>query len=95
MGNVLIQKARELKPGTRSALEAEFGRSLHDDEEVSIMAFEPHVAPKGKARKLAARKLNEHFRRIDQKTKRIPAKEMENLLQEAMQSARPGYRERR
>jgi hypothetical protein len=94
MGNVLIQKVRELRPGTRAALEAELGRSLRDDEEVSIMAFEPHVAPKGKARKQAVRKLKEHLSRIDQRTKGIPAKEMEDALRKAMGSVRPGYRER-
>ncbi len=37
MSNVLIHKARELKPQTRAAVEAELGRSLKDDEDVSII----------------------------------------------------------
>ncbi len=44
-----------MKPQMRAALEAELGRSLRDDEEVSIMAFEPHEAPTGEARRDAAR----------------------------------------
>jgi len=48
MPNVLIHKASELKAETRVVLEAELGRPLQDDEEVSIMAFAPHPAPAGK-----------------------------------------------
>jgi hypothetical protein len=94
MGNVLIHKASELKPGMRVALEAELGRSLRDNEEVSIIAFEPHEAPKGNARKRAARKVREHFSRIDRRTKQSSAKELNNALREALGSVRPGYRER-
>lgn len=67
MGNVWTHKASELKPRTRAVLEVELGRSLRDDEEVSIMAYEAHQAPKGKARKQAARELRKPFSRIDQR----------------------------
>ena len=80
MPNVLIHKASEMKPQTRTALEAELGRALKDTEEVSIMAFEPHAAPTGEARSQAARGLKEHFNRIDQKTKDVPDSEMEETL---------------
>ncbi len=94
MGNVLIHKASELKPQMRAAVEAELGRSLRDDEEVSIMAFEPHEAPTGEVRREAARGLQQHFNRIDPRTKDIPNEEMEDALNEALRSVRPGYRER-
>ncbi len=94
MSNVLIHKASELKPQTRAALEAELGRLLQDDEEVSIMVFVPHEAPTGEARREAARRLREHFNRIDEKTKRVAEEEMEDALNEALRNVRPGYRER-
>jgi NADH:ubiquinone oxidoreductase subunit B-like Fe-S oxidoreductase len=94
MGNVLIHKASELRPQTRAALEAELGRSLGDDEEISIMAFVPHDTPTGEARTVAVRELQEHFNRIDQKTKTAPEEEREEALNEALRSVRPGYRER-
>lgn len=94
MPNVLIHKASELKPETRAAVEAELGRSLQDDEEVSIMAFVTHEAPTGKARTVAGRKLQDHLDRIDQKTKSVPEQEKEEALDEALHKARPGYRER-
>ncbi len=94
MSSVLIHKASELRPQTRAALEAELGRFLQDDEEVSIMAFVPHGAPEGEARLEAVSRLRDHFKRIDEKTKSVPEAEMENANDEAIRSVRPGYRER-
>jgi hypothetical protein len=94
MPNVLIHKASEMHPQMRAALEAELGRSLKDDEQVSIMAFEPHPAPIEEARRQAARGLQEHFNRTDQKAKDIPDKEMEETVNEAIRGVRPSYRER-
>ena len=94
MSNVLIHKVSDLKAETRVALEAELGRSLQDDEEVSIMAFVPHAAPTGGAHTEAARKLQDHFNRIDQKLKGVPEEEVQEALDEAIRNARPGYRER-
>ena len=94
MPDVLIHKASELKAETRVALEAELGRSLQDDEEVSIMAFVPHDAPTGEAHTEAGHKLRDHFNRIDQKLKGAPDEETEEALDEALRNVRPGYRER-
>ena len=58
------------------------------------MAFVPHAAPAGEARTEAARKLQDHFHRIDQKLKGVPEKEVEEALDEAIRNARRGYRER-
>lgn len=93
MSSVLIHKASEMRPQTRAALEVELGRSLGDDEEVSIMAFEPHPTPTEDARKQTVRGLEEHFNRIDQEVKRGSAEEMDEALDEALRSVRPGYRE--
>ncbi len=93
MPNVLIHKVSELKAGTRVALEAELGRSLQDDEEVSIMALVPHDAPRGEARMDAVKKLRDHFNRIDQTLKGAPIEETEEALNEGLGNVRPGYRE--
>ncbi len=94
MPDVLIHKASELRPETRAAVEAELGRSLQDDEEVSIMAFVAHEAPAGEARAETARNLEQNLNRTDQKTKRVPEEETEKALNEAIRTVRPGYRER-
>ncbi|HEY2547654.1 MAG TPA: hypothetical protein VGI46_16400 [Candidatus Acidoferrum sp.] len=93
MSNVLIHKANELKPQTRAALEAELGRSLKDDEDVSIMAFSTHESPVGEARREAGQKLEEYLKRIDGQTTRHQDDASEELLNEALKKALPGYRE--
>ena len=94
MANVLIHKANELQPQTRAAVEAELGRSLQDDEEVSIMAFSAHDAPSGEARREAVRKLESHLKRMDSQTAKSAGEETEAALNEALRNVRPGYRER-
>jgi hypothetical protein len=75
-------------------LKAELGRSLQDDEEVSIMTFVPHAAPTGQAHLYAGRNLQDHLIRIDQKLKGASPQEIEESLDEAIRNVRPGYRER-
>jgi hypothetical protein len=94
MPNVLTHKARELKAETRIALEAELGRSLQDDEEVSIMVFGPHDAPTGKARAEAGNRLRAYLQRMDEKSQAAATEQTEEALNEALRHARPGYRER-
>jgi hypothetical protein len=65
MPNVLVYKARALKPQTRAAVKAELGRSLRDDEDVSVMAFGTQEAPASGARLRAAKKLESNFKKND------------------------------
>ena len=94
MPNVLIHKANELKPQTRAAVEAELGRSLRDDEDVSIMAFPTHDAPAGELRREASQKLEAHLKRIDRQAAKKSGEGTEEALNEALRNARPGYHER-
>ena len=80
VASVLINKASELKPQTRAALEAELGRRLQDNKQVSIMVFVLHEAPGGKARRQAGRRLEEPLNRIDEKTQGVPEAEMEAAI---------------
>jgi hypothetical protein len=89
MPNVMIYKARALKPQTRAAVEAELGRSLKDDEDVSIMAFGTHDSPASEACSRAGQKLETHFNRIDKKTASGPNKVAEATMQRALNKVRP------
>jgi hypothetical protein len=77
MPNVLVYKARALKPQTRAAIEAELGRSLRDDEDVSIVAFETQEAPASGARLRAAQKLESNFKKNDRSAGGHAASSME------------------
>jgi hypothetical protein len=94
VSNILIHKANELKPQTRAAVEAELGRSLRDDEDVSIMAFPVHDSPAGEVRCEAGRKLETYLKRVDGAASDSSNEEAEAALNEALQKTRPGYRER-
>jgi hypothetical protein len=94
MANVLIHRANELKPETRAAVEAELGRALADDEDVSIMAFALHDAPVGPARDVARERLKAHFGKIDGKRAHLSDTDAEQALGEAFRAVRPAYRER-
>ena len=89
MPNVLIYKARALKPQTRAAVEAELGRSLKDDEDVSIMAFGTHDAAAGEARSRAGQKPEAGFRRSDKKTASGSNESAEAAFQQALKKVRP------
>jgi len=106
MPDMLIHKANELKPQTRKAIEAEFGRALRDDEEISIAARASEGAPAPSsasafdspaesAHSAALRRLEAHYARMDEKTADIPEEEIEQILLEAIRSVRPIYQERR
>jgi hypothetical protein len=95
MPNVLIHKANKLKPQTRAAVEAELGRALLDDEEVSIMALTEHDAPVGEARERAAKRLKTHLSRVNGGKGKASDQETEKLLNEALEKTRSGYRDRK
>lgn len=94
MRSVSIHRANELQPQTRRAVEAELGRELRDDEDVSIMAFSTHEAPSGEANRAAKAKLVEYFSRIDTRSGEPSEAEADAAVAEAMRDLRPGYRER-
>ena len=94
MPDALVHKARELRPETRAAIEAEFGRPLHDDEEISIAARRAGESSTEASRKAALRRLEAHYASMDEKTKDIPENEIEEILLEAIRSVRPHYEER-
>jgi hypothetical protein len=94
VANVLIHKANQLKPQTRAAVEAELGRALGDDEDVSIMAFAAHDSPSGQAREKARKNLEAHLNRVDSERAKLSDTEAEEALSDALRNARPGYRER-
>lgn len=93
MQEMVIHKARELKPATRAAIEAEFGRTLRDDEEISIAARIVGEDYKENGPEAALRQLEKHYQRMDEKTRDIPEQEIAEVLHEAIRSVRPHYKE--
>jgi hypothetical protein len=90
-----LHSARTLSPLVRTALEQLLGRTLGDDEAISVRAYQPHEAPSSEQQRAIAGELRQHFARIDEKSKGIPESEQEEILDEAIRSVRPGYRSSR
>jgi len=91
MHNATINWARELSARVKAAIESLLGRSLQDDEQVSVRAFPRHEAPQGAARRKAARRLEEHLDRMAGRVKDVSQKEMEAAIDEALEHARPKH----
>jgi hypothetical protein len=87
-----LHNARTLPQPIRIALEQLLGRTLSDNEAISVRAYQPHETPSPAQRGAIADELRQHFAKIDEKTKDIPESEQEEILDEAIRSVRPGYR---
>jgi hypothetical protein len=90
-----LHNARTLSPPVRSALKQLLGRALSDNEAIGVRAYQPHETPPPDRRRAVAGELRHYFAKIDEKTKDIPASELEEILDEAIRSVRPGYRSTR
>ena len=89
MENVSINLARDLPASARIAVENLLGRSLGDDEEVSIMALDPHPAPSGEARRASAERLKGALDQLALKAQDVAGGEVDDAVDEAMDHIRP------
>ena len=88
MGNIAIHKANELPADARRVVEQVLGRSLEADEEVSIMAYSPHTAPRGEARKQLAHQLENRIATTAERALDISESEQEAAIDEAVNHVR-------
>ena len=88
MENVSINWARDLPAAARAAIEKLLGRSLRDDEEVSVMALEPHPAPSGEARRQTTERLKSALDQLAHKAKTVSSDEFDAAVDEAMDHVR-------
>jgi len=87
-----LHNVSSLSPVVRSALEQLLGRTLGDNEAISVRAYQPREAPSVEQQRAIAGELRRYFARIDEKSENISESEQEEILDEAIRSVRPGYR---
>jgi hypothetical protein len=92
MQNVAMSWARDLSAPVKAAIENLLGRPLQDDEQVSLRVYRRHEAPRGEARRVAARRLEDHLDRMASKAKNVPQNEIDTAIDEALQQVRPKRR---
>ena len=88
MRSISIQRAGELPPQEREALERLLGRALEQSEEVSIRSYPRDLLPAGAASQRAADQLAELLaQRLDQ-VRDLSEAELQRAVDEAIQFVR-------
>lgn len=90
MDNIAVNKAGNLSRPVRAAIEDMLGRSLRDDEQISVMALHPHAAPTGIGRSASTARLKDAMDALAAKALPVGQHEVEDALNEAMDHVRPG-----
>ena len=92
----MLHHVKDLSPEERRAVENLLGRSLEEDESVSIKSIRsssiipPKLSPE--ERKEVIEKLDRYFAKMDAQRKPVSDSEEESIINEALRSTRSGYR---
>jgi hypothetical protein len=88
----MIHSARDLTPEQKRSIESLLGRSLRDDEDLSIRAFSrrQHLSPERRQEVLS--RLDAYFAQVDAQRAPLDDAEVEDAVNEALRSTRPGFR---
>ena len=87
----MICNAKDLSPDQKAVIETLLGRRVREGEAVSVRTFEPAAIPHRRKLEIAD-ELRKYFAEVDASRKPVSEEEAEDILTEAMQSVRPGYR---
>ena len=90
MQDLSIRKAGALPAPAKQALEALLGRTLSDEEEVSVWTSLPHSAPDGEQRSEAWRELNDRLNQLSAKAPQESREQLEKLVDQACDEVRHG-----
>ena len=88
MPKISIHNVRDMGQDARRALEGLLGRSLTEEEQVSVTASPARSAPTGGERRIAAERLSETLKAMSDSARAIPQDELESLIDEAMDEVR-------
>ena len=86
MSNGALHKVTELTSDTRHAMESVIGRSLREDEVITVNVFKP--SPTGQAREEASRRLLDRVDRTAQKAQGIPEGDIDAAIDGAVDHVR-------
>ncbi|MGA2738672.1 MAG: hypothetical protein ABSG65_14645 [Bryobacteraceae bacterium] len=88
MQTVSTQKAADLPPDVKSAVEQILGRPIAADEEVSVVAVPPQRIPPSGNRAIVARQLEDLLNRRAAKVRDICDEEIDAAIDEAVDRVR-------
>jgi hypothetical protein len=92
----MLHRVKNLSPEQKLTVESLLGHTVSEDESVSIKSIGPsEIIPShlsGEQRNEAVEKLRQYFGRLDAKRAPVSDQEAEEIINEALRSARPNYR---
>jgi hypothetical protein len=87
---------KDLSLEQKTAVESLLGRSISEDEAVSVKALKPAAIVPSQLtesqRSAALEKLDSYFARVDAQRQPVSEEEEDSIINEALRSTRPGYR---
>jgi len=86
--NVVVQKAGEMPPQLKAAVEQILGRSIASDEEISIAAIPPQQVTASDDGAVIVEKLKALLDRRAEKVRDVPEDEINSVIDEAVYHAR-------
>jgi hypothetical protein len=90
-GRHMIRDVKDLSPDQKMAVESLLGRSVLEQETVSVQAFQPPaISDQGRQEIVGA--LRQYFAEVDAKRQPVSDREAGDIIDEAMRNTRPGYR---
>jgi len=90
----MIRNAKDLSRDQKEVIESLLGRQVLENEAISIRAIEP-PALSDRRRQEQTAELRKYFSEVDARRKPGSPEEAEEILTEAIRSARQGYRPHR
>ena len=87
----MIHRAKDLSPDQKLLIERLLGRRVLEDEAISVRAFEPPAIPDERRQEIAD-ELKKYFAEVDASRGPASPDEADEVITEAIQSARPSYR---
>ena len=88
MEKIVVHKVKTLRADARRVMQSLLGRRLRDDEEVTVMVFPPHPAPKKTVRRAAIGRMENILDKAAANMKRSAAGSFDAAVDEAMASVR-------
>jgi hypothetical protein len=85
----MVYRVSELSPEQRLVIEGLLGRSLKDQESLTIRPV-IRSAPTGEERRQLAQRLAAHMDSMADKAKDVPQAELENAFEEALRAGKRG-----
>jgi hypothetical protein len=87
----MIRDVKDLSPDQKMAVESLLGRSVLEQETVSVQAFQPPAISDLRRQQIVGA-LRQYFAEVDATRQPVTAREADDIVNEAMRSSRPGYR---